>query len=119
MIGRRSKVDIIDYHRIHSSIRLQLEKIVVLLECLNIRDIAIEDFLMEALDVLENGDFSTLSRAADVFEDGMCILDDLGFIDRDAKFVAQKLSSPAFDGIDIKGLTQIITGWARVEVPHV
>jgi hypothetical protein len=99
--------------------RVQLEKIAVLLDALNIRDAAIQDFLMAALDVLENGDFSTLSRAADVFEDGMCILDDLGFIDRDASFVAQKLSSPAFDGIDIKGLTQILTAWARVEVPHV
>jgi hypothetical protein len=107
---RRSEVDIIEYQRMHKSMRVQLEKIAVLLDALNIRD---------ALNVLEDEDCSTLSRAADVFEDGMCILDDLGFIKDDVSIVAQKLSSPAFDGIDIKSLTAILTAWAGAEVPHV
>jgi hypothetical protein len=116
---RRSEVDIIEYQRMHKSMRVQLEKIAVLLDALNIRDAVIQDFLMDALNVLEDEDCSTLSRAADVFEDGMCILDDLGFIKDDVSIIEQKLRSPALDGVDVDSLATILAAWAGAEVPRV
>jgi len=113
-------MDIINYSRMHASLRSQLEEIMLLLDALDSTDIAIFDFVMDALEIVENRyNDSTLSRVADVFEDGMCILDDLGFIKDDARIVERKLRSQALDDIDIKSLTQILTSWADAEVPHV
>lgn len=110
--------NVIPWNAMLTSSRYQLQQISILLELLagdSFWDIAIAKFLEASSKIAEDED-AILSIITDAFEDGMCILDNFGYIAKDTKALKAKIiadfDAGTFDTIDLDAITEVLATWS-------
>lgn len=110
--------NVIPWNAMMSSSRYQLQQITVLLSLLSddsFWDIAIAEFLEVSSKIAEDED-AILSVITDVFENGMCILDNFGYIAKDTKALKAKIiadfDTGTFDNIDLDAIVEVLATWS-------